>query len=73
MAYLSKSFTADSLKDRNGIQVFVSRFDPLKEPPILGTVVSRNTTQIKVTFQQSFDLKEGPWRFASIRSALVNI
>ena len=38
---------------------------------MLGTVISRTTTQVKVSFQEPFGLDDGPWRF--VRANLVSL
>ena len=40
----------------------VSRHDPLKEEPLIGSVLSRTQSQIRVCFPNHFDLHEGEWR-----------
>lgn len=47
---------------RNGTQVLVTRIDPLQEVPVKGSVVSSTTTQLRVAFQEPFDLEDGTWR-----------
>jgi hypothetical protein len=47
---------------RNGTQVLVSRYDPLREEPLIGSVLSRTQSQIRVCFPNHFDLDEGQWR-----------
>ncbi|KAA1474060.1 P-loop containing nucleoside triphosphate hydrolase protein [Dentipellis sp. KUC8613] len=47
----------------NGVQVLVTRVDPLKEVPIRGSVFSRTPTQLQVSFPEMFDdLDSGQWR-----------
>lgn len=40
----------------------MSRLDPLKEHPVIGSVLSRGTSHIHVCFQSMMDLNEGFWR-----------
>lgn len=47
---------------RNGTQVMVSRLDPLREEPVIGSVLSHNKSSIHVCFPTMFDLNEGVWR-----------
>ncbi|KDR78403.1 hypothetical protein GALMADRAFT_1319277 [Galerina marginata CBS 339.88] len=49
-------------KFENGTQVMISRLDPLKEPPLLGSVLSRTQSHIRVCFPSAFDLDDGVWR-----------
>uniref|UniRef100_A0A8H8CFX0 P-loop containing nucleoside triphosphate hydrolase protein n=1 Tax=Psilocybe cubensis TaxID=181762 RepID=A0A8H8CFX0_PSICU len=49
-------------KFENGTQVLMSRLDPLKEHPVIGSVLSRGTSHIHVCFQSLMDLNEGFWR-----------
>ncbi|KAH9993020.1 AAA domain-containing protein [Russula vinacea] len=45
-----------------GTSVLVTRVDPLREKPIHGRVLSRTSTQLRVSFQKLFDLEDQPWR-----------
>jgi hypothetical protein len=47
---------------RIGSQVLISRFDPLKEHPQEGTVVSTSECQLKVSFPRQFNVNEEMWR-----------
>jgi len=47
---------------RNGTQVLVSRLDPLQEAPYRGSVLSTTASQIRIAFQDKFDLDDGLWR-----------
>ncbi|OAX35034.1 P-loop containing nucleoside triphosphate hydrolase protein [Rhizopogon vinicolor AM-OR11-026] len=55
----------------NGTQVLVSRFDPLQEPPYRGSVLGTTTSQLRVAFEDKFDLEEGSWRLDVGRSNIV--
>ncbi|KAL0952306.1 hypothetical protein HGRIS_006594 [Hohenbuehelia grisea] len=55
----------------NGTQVLVSRFDPLKEEPQRGNVVSKTPSHIKVAFEDRFDLSDGIWRLDLGRSNII--
>ncbi|KAF8305833.1 P-loop containing nucleoside triphosphate hydrolase protein, partial [Clavulina sp. PMI_390] len=46
----------------NGTQVILSREDPLTEDVKLGSVIGKSTTQLRVVFQQRFDIDSGLWR-----------
>ncbi|KAF8154087.1 P-loop containing nucleoside triphosphate hydrolase protein [Crassisporium funariophilum] len=58
-------------KFENGTQVMISRLDPLKEPPQLGSVLSRTASHIRVCFADRFDLEDGVWRLDLGRPNLV--
>lgn len=47
---------------QNGTQVLVSRFDPLQEAPYRGSVLSTTASQIRIAFEDKFDLDDGLWR-----------
>lgn len=64
---------------RNGTQVMVSRFDPLKEVSFRGNILSSTASQLKIIFEDKFDLDDGLWRvdiglstivFARMRTAI---
>ncbi|KAH7924454.1 P-loop containing nucleoside triphosphate hydrolase protein [Leucogyrophana mollusca] len=56
----------------NGTQVLVSRIDPLKEPPLRGSVLGSTTTQLRIAFEDKFDLDDGgAWRLDVGRSNIV--
>ncbi|TCD69007.1 hypothetical protein EIP91_009229 [Steccherinum ochraceum] len=55
----------------NGTQVLVSRFDPLKEEPLRGSVVSSSKTHLRVSFGEEFDVGDGCWRLDIGRSSIV--
>ncbi|KAG1736198.1 P-loop containing nucleoside triphosphate hydrolase protein [Suillus lakei] len=57
----------------NGTQVLVSRFDPLQEPPYRGSVLSRTASQLRVAFEEKFDIEDGCWRLDVGRSNIVFI
>ena len=40
----------------------ISRLSPLKEDPIMGNIISSDSEQINVSFEQSVDVEEGLWR-----------
>lgn len=54
----------DKCVSSGGTTVLVTRVDPLKERPMHGRVVSRTSTQLRISFQQLFDVEDQPWRFA---------
>ena len=50
---------------RLGTQVLVTHLDPLKEEPQRGSVLGCTDTQLRIAFQEKFDLDDGkPWRCA---------
>ncbi|KAH7911786.1 P-loop containing nucleoside triphosphate hydrolase protein [Hygrophoropsis aurantiaca] len=58
----------------NGTQVLVSRIDPLKEPPLRGSVLGSSMTQLRIAFEDKFDLDlddGGAWRLDIGRSNIV--
>ncbi|KAG0707217.1 P-loop containing nucleoside triphosphate hydrolase protein [Suillus ampliporus] len=57
----------------NGTQVLVSRFDPLQEPPYRGSVLSSTASQLRVAFEEKFDVEEGCWRLDVGRSNIAFI
>lgn len=46
---------------RKGTQVLLSRLDPLKEVPEMGSVIARNASDLRICFASKFDLS-GIWR-----------
>lgn len=42
--------------------MLVSRFDPLKDVPFKGNVVSWSSDQIDIAFEEGFDVNDGLWR-----------
>ena len=42
--------------------MLVSRFDPLQEAPYRGSVLSTTASQIRIAFEDKFDLDDGLWR-----------
>ncbi|KAF8553618.1 P-loop containing nucleoside triphosphate hydrolase protein [Imleria badia] len=55
----------------NGTQVLLSRLDPLQEVPLRGTVMASNATQLRIVFDQKFDIEEGLWRLDVGRSNII--
>jgi hypothetical protein len=55
----------DECISRGGTSVLVTRVDPLREKPIHGRVLSRTSTQLRVSFQKLFDLEDQPWRLVT--------
>ncbi|KAH9960270.1 AAA domain-containing protein [Russula dissimulans] len=49
-------------KLEGGTSVLVTRLDPLREKPTHGRVLSRTSTQLRVSFQKLFDLEDQLWR-----------
>ncbi|KAG6328408.1 hypothetical protein ID866_10681 [Astraeus odoratus] len=47
---------------QNGTQVLVSRLDPLAEVPYRGSVMSTTPSQIRIAFEEKFDVDDGFWR-----------
>lgn len=47
---------------QNGTQVLVSRLDPLQEVPYRGSVMASTSSQIRIAFEDKFDLDDGLWR-----------
>lgn len=62
---------ADFLCTRNGTQVLLSRLDPLQEVPLRGTVMASSATQLRIVFDQKFDIDDGPWRLDVGRSNII--
>jgi hypothetical protein len=62
----------DSILDRAGTQVLVSRLDPLKEEPLKGSVVGCDPGHIHVSFEsESNELEDGVWRLDHTRSDIA--
>ncbi|KAG1823050.1 P-loop containing nucleoside triphosphate hydrolase protein [Suillus variegatus] len=57
----------------NGTQVLVSRFDPLQEPPLRGSVISKTASQLRIAFEEKFEVEDGCWRLDVGRSNIVFI
>ncbi|KAG2035496.1 P-loop containing nucleoside triphosphate hydrolase protein [Suillus americanus] len=57
----------------NGTQVLVSRFDPLQEPPLRGSVLNKTASQLRVAFEEKFEVEDGCWRLDVGRSNIVYI
>ncbi|KII90282.1 hypothetical protein PLICRDRAFT_40479 [Plicaturopsis crispa FD-325 SS-3] len=55
----------------NGRQVLISRLDPLREPPLSGSVLGRTATQLRVSFAERFELDDGTWRLDVGRSNFI--
>jgi hypothetical protein len=51
-----------SLPSRGGTSVLITRMDPLQEKPMQGSVFSRTSTQIRVSFGTLFNLDGQLWR-----------
>ncbi|KAI6013193.1 P-loop containing nucleoside triphosphate hydrolase protein [Pisolithus microcarpus] len=47
---------------QDGTQVLVSRLDPLREVPYRGSVTCSTSSQIRIAFEDRFDLDDGLWR-----------
>lgn len=56
---------------RNGTQVLLSRLDPLQEMPLRGIVMASNATQLRIVFDQKFDISDGLWRLDVGRSNII--
>lgn len=56
---------------RNGTQVLISRIDPLREEPKKGSVLSRTSSSIRVSFNEGFDLEDSSWRLDLGQSQMV--
>lgn len=66
MSTLGRSYGMfDEGISRGGTSVLVTRVDPLRERPIHGRVLSRTSTQLRVSFQKLFDLEGQLWRLAT--------
>ncbi|TFK37679.1 P-loop containing nucleoside triphosphate hydrolase protein [Crucibulum laeve] len=80
---LGPGVTLPEHRFENGSQILLSRFNPLSEKPIQGSVVSSTTSQIRICFQEQFDdLDDGAWRidlgrpniiFERMRTAIRNL
>lgn len=57
----------------NGTQVLVSRFDPLQEPPLRGSIISKTASQLRIAFEEKFEVEDGCWRLDVGRSNIVFI
>ncbi|KAG2076441.1 P-loop containing nucleoside triphosphate hydrolase protein [Suillus decipiens] len=57
----------------NGTQVLVSRVDPLQESPYRGSVVSKTASQIRIAFEEKFEVEDGRWRLDVGRSNIMFI
>lgn len=55
---------------RHGMQVLVSRVDPLEETPYKGSIIQRTKTQLKICFPSTFEI-DGPWRLDVDRTNLI--
>jgi hypothetical protein len=66
MAYLNRTHC------RGGTPVLITRVDPLQEKPINGRVISRTATQLRISFQQLFDLEGQRWRYATFLLLYIN-
>lgn len=55
----------------NGTQVLISRFDPLKEKPVRGSVVSKGTSHLRVGVDNEEFEPDGAWRIDVGGSASV--
>ncbi|KAG9311016.1 P-loop containing nucleoside triphosphate hydrolase protein [Chiua virens] len=55
----------------NGTQVLLSRIDPLQEVPLRGTVMASNATQLRVVFDEKFDIENDLWRLDAGRSNII--
>jgi hypothetical protein len=55
---------------RHGMQVLVSRVDPLEETPSKGSIIERTKTQLKICFPSTFEI-DGPWRLDVDRTNLI--
>lgn len=51
--------------------VLISRLDPLKETPMNGKVVSHTMSQIRVSFEEKFEIDDGVWRLDVGRSNII--
>ncbi|KAF9553856.1 P-loop containing nucleoside triphosphate hydrolase protein [Agrocybe pediades] len=49
-------------KLERGTQVLISRLDPLKEEPVIGSVLDSTQSHIRILFQTTFDLQDELWR-----------
>ncbi|KAF8901061.1 AAA domain-containing protein [Gymnopilus junonius] len=49
-------------KFENGSQVMLSRLDPLREQPVIGSVVRHTESNMHICFPTMFRLNEGVWR-----------
>ncbi|KAL1743074.1 P-loop containing nucleoside triphosphate hydrolase protein [Schizophyllum fasciatum] len=58
-------------KFESGVQVLISRVDPLKETPHTASVVGFTKSHLKLSFLQRFELEDGQWRLDLGRSNLV--
>ncbi|TRM69680.1 P-loop containing nucleoside triphosphate hydrolase protein, partial [Schizophyllum amplum] len=68
---MGPGMTLPEHKFESGVQVLISRVDPLKETPHTGSVVSYTKSQLKLSFLQRFELEDGQWRLDLGRSNIV--
>ncbi|KAF9451330.1 P-loop containing nucleoside triphosphate hydrolase protein [Macrolepiota fuliginosa MF-IS2] len=60
----------ENLKLENGMQIMVSRADPLEETPYKGSIIERTKSQLRVCFPTAFDI-EGFWRLDVDRTNVI--
>ncbi|KAF8272687.1 P-loop containing nucleoside triphosphate hydrolase protein, partial [Lactarius quietus] len=58
-------------KFEGGTSVLVTRVDPLHEKPVHGRVLSRTSTQLRISFQKLFALDDHQWRLDLGQSSVV--
>ncbi|KAK7688479.1 hypothetical protein QCA50_008017 [Cerrena zonata] len=68
---LGPGITLPEHRFENGTQVLLTRLDPLREEARRGSVVNSSGTQLRVCFQEMFDLDAGQWRLDVGRSSIV--
>ncbi|KAI0030729.1 AAA domain-containing protein [Vararia minispora EC-137] len=70
---LGPGVTLPNNRFENGTQVLVTHLDPLKESPRRGRVLGATSTQIRISFQSTFDLNEDgkAWRLDVGRSDIA--
>ncbi|CAL1698014.1 unnamed protein product [Somion occarium] len=68
---LGPGITLPEHRFENGTQVLLTRLDPLQEEPERGSIVGTTETQLRVCFQEMFDLDAGQWRLDVGRSSIV--
>ncbi|KAL1756437.1 P-loop containing nucleoside triphosphate hydrolase protein [Schizophyllum commune] len=68
---MGPGMTLPEHKFESGVQVLISRVDPLKETPHTASVVGFTKSHLKLSFLQRFELEDGQWRLDLGRSNLI--
>jgi len=68
---LSLGRSAD-VPDSNGSQIMVSEKHPHEPGTIIGSIVSKTSTQLRIAFDRKEDIDEGVWRYTRLCSPYVS-